>query len=52
VSAVLKEAKDALAVKMGELNEVKDKVATLQAKCKAMEEEKRVLEEDMDRCEK
>ena len=52
VSKILKVAKDALAVKEGELKEVKDKVAELEAACAAMEHEKQSLEEEMDRCEK
>ena len=52
VSKVLKVAKEALAVKQAELKEVTDKVAALEAACLSMEEEKRQLEENMDRCEK
>ena len=52
VSGVLKIAKSALAVKEAELKEVTDKVAALEAACLSMEEEKRLLEEEMDKCEK
>jgi dynein heavy chain, axonemal len=52
VSKVLKQAKDALAIKQAELKEVTDKVAALEAACLSMEQEKKQLEEDMDRCEK
>lgn len=52
VSKVLKKAKDALSVKQAELKEVTDKVAALEAACLSMEQEKKQLEEDMDRCEK
>jgi len=52
VSKVLKEAKAVLAVKQAELKEVTDKVAALESACISMEQEKKQLEDDMDKFEK
>ncbi len=52
VKAVLDQAEAELAVKMGEVQKVRDKVAQLQQKCYEMETEKQRLAEEMERCEK